>query len=60
MLILITEPGVFSYAEAVGATVSYQRHDDLEQVVEVSDPQKEELNEVDEPKQDEDQCETYT
>jgi hypothetical protein len=55
---LIAEPGVFCVAEAVGAPVSYQRCDALEEFGEASDLQKEELNEVDTPKQDEDQGET--
>jgi hypothetical protein len=60
MPILIAEPGVFSDAEVVGAPVSYQRCDALEELAEASDPQKEELNMVDVPKQDEDEGDTYT
>ncbi|XP_066341277.1 uncharacterized protein [Miscanthus floridulus] len=47
--------GVFSHAETVGAPVSYQRRDALEELEEASDPHKEELNEVDAPKQDQDE-----
>jgi len=57
---LIAEPGVFSHAETVGAPVSYQRRDALEELEEASDPRKEELNEVDAPKQDQDEGETCT
>ena len=57
---LIAEPGVFSHAETVGAPVSYQRRDALEELEEASDPHKEELNEVDAPKQDQDEGETCT
>jgi hypothetical protein len=41
---LIAKPGVFSHAETLGAPVSYQRHDALEELEEASDPYKEELN----------------
>ncbi|XP_066399293.1 uncharacterized protein [Miscanthus floridulus] len=47
--------GVFSHAETVGALVSYQRRDALEELEEASDPHKEELNAVDAPKQDQDE-----
>lgn len=42
---LIAEPGIFYDAEAVGAPISYQGCDALEELEEASDPQKEELNE---------------
>lgn len=60
MRILIAEPGVLSDAEAVGAPVSHQRCDALEEMKEAFVPQKEEINELDAPKQDEDEGEKWT